>query len=66
LKPLASTFSYVETADRRGGWGANFIIEWKSDALVTPPIIEALMSGFSGTRGYSYVSRGQVIKDSRE
>ena len=64
LKPLASRFSYIETSNIKGGTGANFIVEWKSDVLTTPPIIEALMSGFSGTRGYSYVSRGQVIEES--
>lgn len=63
LKPLASWYAFVPTADKKGGWGANFIVKWKSDVPVSLPIIENLMAGTSGTQGYTYTSRGQEIKD---
>ena len=64
LKPLGSWYFYVATKDTTGGWGANFIVKWKSDTLVNVPIIENLMAGSSGTQGFTFVSRGQVIKES--
>ena len=44
LNPMASTYYLIETADDRGGWGANFIIKWKSANKVTQPLIEAIHS----------------------
>ena len=62
LMPLASEFFFVARSDTAGGWGANFIVTWKSTKPVNPPIIESLMSGWSGTHAYSFVSPGRVIK----
>ena len=63
LKPMGSSYVYIKTADKTGGWGANFIIKWKSKAPVNQPIVECLMSGTSGTHAFTYSSRGQPIKD---
>jgi hypothetical protein len=63
LNAMGSTYFYVETADKTGGWGANFIVKWKSENEVNPPIMESIMSGSSGTHAYTYMSRGQPIKD---
>ncbi len=62
LKPMASTYFLIGTADDRGGWGANFIIKWESVNKATEPLIEAIHSGTSGTRGYIFASRGWPIK----
>ena len=45
LPPLGSREFHVREDDTRGGSGANFIIEWTSDAPVTTPILEGVMIG---------------------
>ena len=66
LKPMASTYFLIETADTRGGWGANFIIKWESVNKVTQPLIEAIHSGARGTQGYTFASRGWALKGVHE
>ena len=63
LKALGSTRYILTEADTSGGSGANFIVKWKSDARVNPPIIESVMIGTKSGQGISFVSRGQVIED---
>ncbi len=62
LKPLASIRYVVKESDRTGGSGANFIIKWKSDHDVNPPVIESIMIGTQNQQGISFTSRGKVIK----
>ncbi len=67
-KPLNAMVStrYIITEDNNaGGSGANFMVVWKSDQNVTPPIIEAVMIGTHSGQGISFTSRGQVIKEDR-
>jgi hypothetical protein len=66
LKALASTRYIIKEGDKAGGSGANFIVKWKSDTKVNPPIIEAVMIGTHSGQGISFVSRGQVIEEHRE
>ena len=66
LKALASTRYIIMEGDKTGGSGANFIVKWKSNIRVTPPIIEAVMIGTHSGQGISFVSRGQVIEEHRE
>jgi len=66
LKALASTRYIIMEGDKAGGSGANFIVKWKSNKKVTPPIIEAVMIGTHSGQGISFVSRGQVIEEHRE
>ena len=66
LPPLASQPFVVEEQDKVGGVGANFIVEWESGAVVSPPIIEAVMISTSSTQGISFVSRGQVVRPLEE
>lgn len=62
LNALASTRYIIKEDDKTGGSGANFIVKWKSNKKVTPPIIEAVMIGTHSGQGISFVSRGQVIE----
>ena len=62
LNALASTRYIIKEDDKAGGSGANFIVKWKSNKKVTPPIIEAVMIGTHSGQGISFVSRGQVIE----
>ena len=66
LKALASTRYIIMEGDKAGGSGAKFIVKWKSNEKVTPPIIEAVMIGTRSGQGISFVSRGQAIEEYKE
>jgi hypothetical protein len=65
LNALASTRYIISENDKSGGSGANFIVIWKSERPVNPPIIEGVMIGTYSGQGISFVSRGQVIAEDR-
>jgi hypothetical protein len=62
LKPLESLRYIIPERDKTGGSGANFIVAWKSNKLVNPPIVETVMIGTQSTQGVSFTSRGREIK----
>ena len=61
LGPMASVAYVVDRDDTTGGVGANFIVEWRSDASVTEPLMEAVMISTSSAQGVSFTSRGQTL-----
>lgn len=61
LGPFESTRYVIPQKDKSGGSGANFLVEWKSEQAVNPPIVESIMIGAEGQQGISFTSRGQVI-----
>ncbi len=61
LESLKSLRYVIPESDKRGGSGANFIIEWRSDKFVNPPIVESIMIGTQSTQGISFTSRGKEI-----
>ncbi|MCK9606143.1 MAG: DUF3124 domain-containing protein [Methylomonas sp.] len=61
LEPMATASYVIAQDDMRGGVGANFIVRWAGDKQMHPPIIEAIMVGNVGTKGYSFSSRGENI-----
>ena len=63
LKPLATAEFLVSAQQIEGGSGANFIVEWVSDARVNRPVIEAVMIGIDGRTSISFVRSGVVIED---
>lgn len=63
LPPLATAEYIVYENDTTGGAGANFIIRWKSQKPINPPVVEAVMIGSSSQQGISFVSVGRVIKE---
>ncbi|KPK46470.1 MAG: hypothetical protein AMK74_00095 [Nitrospira bacterium SM23_35] len=62
LNPMASAYFLAKTSDTRGGWGANFIVEWRAEKEATEPLIESVITGARGTHSYSFVTRGKPIK----
>ena len=62
LNAMASTRYIIKQSDKIVGSGASFIVKWKADHSVNPPIIESVMIGTEGQQGLSFTSRGQVIK----
>ena len=63
LKAMASTRYILTEGDTTGGSGANFLVKWKSQTNVNPPLIEGVMIGTRSGQGISFVSRGQVINE---
>lgn len=61
LGPLETLTLVVKQTDLAGGVGANFLISWESDEEITTPIIEAIVAGGQGTRGYAFRVPGKVI-----
>jgi len=62
LKPLASIRYVIPEQDKAGGSGANFMVDWKSDKFVNPPIVESIMIGAKSGQGHFLLpSRGQAI-----
>ena len=62
LNALVSTRYVIKEGESGGGSGANFLVTWKAEQKVNPPIIEAIMIGTKSGQGISFVSSGQVIK----
>ncbi|MBD66233.1 MAG: hypothetical protein CME62_13565 [Halobacteriovoraceae bacterium] len=52
----------IEESDLSGGTGANFLVEWTSKNKVAAPIMESVMLGSFGTKGFSFSSRGQEVE----
>ncbi|MBI4775110.1 MAG: DUF3124 domain-containing protein [Deltaproteobacteria bacterium] len=63
LDPMASTRYVVKESDKTGGSGANFLVQWKSEKMVNPPIVESVMIGAQRQQGISFTSRGKVIEE---
>jgi hypothetical protein len=63
IKPMASTYFFIAPSDKSGGWGANYLVEWKSKTKVNEPIIEGVTYGSRGNHSISFVSEGKVIKE---
>lgn len=61
LNALSSMRYVIKESDKVGGSGANFIVRWRADHPVTPPLIEAVMISTRSALGISFNSRGQVI-----
>lgn len=61
VSPLSSISFVVEEEDLRGGVGANFLVLWESEEMVSRPVIEAVMISTSQQQGISFVSTGRVI-----
>ena len=66
LKPLASTQISIATSDRRGGAGANFIVQWMSENSVNQPIIRGIMLGTASKQGISFICPGKIITENKK
>jgi len=61
LAPFESTRYVIPQKDKSGGSGANFLVAWKAEKPVNPPLMESIMIGAEGQLGISFTSRGQEI-----
>lgn len=66
LEPLGSMEFVVEEEDVSGGSGANFLVEWRSETEVNPPVVEAVMISTRSGQGISFTSRGVPVETAEE
>ena len=62
LGALATTNVVIDKADKSGGTGANFLVEWRSDAAVSSPLVEAVMVNATSNLGIAFTTTGRVIR----
>jgi len=63
LGPLSATRYVVKESDKSGGSGAGFVVRWKSETGITPPLMEAVMIGTRMQQGISFISRAVEIAE---
>jgi hypothetical protein len=61
VRPFGTIEILIPTDDIRGGTGANFIVDWGATQPISEPVIETVMVGSSGNRGFAFVSPGRPI-----
>ncbi len=64
LRPMESMEFIVESAEKKGGSGANFVVSYKAkENLKNPPLIETVMMGNLDNYRFSFSSRGIEINN---
>lgn len=62
--PLETVEYFVREADRRGGSGANFIVDWRAESPLVRPLVEAVMvRDRAGNHAYAFSTRGIEIPE---
>jgi hypothetical protein len=65
LPPLAGVEFVIQASDRSGGISAGFIVEWESEHLCVPPVVEAVMISTAPTQGISFSSQARIVEEKR-
>ena len=63
LSPLETVSFVVAEQDQTGGTGANFIVAWQAQGEVSPPLVEAVMTGTSSAGMISLMTSGKVTRN---
>ena len=58
LPPMASAEFYVGPQQPETAKVAAALLEWSSEASISPPLVEAIIAGKYGAKGFSMISRG--------
>jgi len=64
LPPLGATNYFIPKTDK-SGTGANFLVEWRSDAPVSEPLVESVMLNCEIHKGIAFTSKAKVIREIR-
>jgi hypothetical protein len=64
IDPLATKDFYIPYEDK-SGTGANFLIEWSSDTLVTEPLIESVTICLKPHFTVAVLSQGKIMREKR-
>lgn len=62
VPPMGTAELFVPRGDASGGSGANFLIAWKSDAAVNPPLVEAVHVDIEMARTLTFITRASAVK----
>jgi len=62
LLPMGTVNYVIEKEDTSGGPGANFIIDISSDNPKVKPLVQAVMVGLTGNKGFSFLTDGYPLK----
>jgi Protein of unknown function (DUF3124) len=65
LSPLAAVEFVIKGSDRSGGISAGFVVEWESEHLCIPPVVEAVMISTASTQGISFSSQARIVEERR-
>lgn len=61
IAPMETFELFIERKEIEGGSGANFVIQWDSDAAVNPPVVEAVHINNQAGRSYSFITTARVV-----
>ena len=61
IGPMATQEIFVPRSDDSGGSGANFVIAWKSDTPVSPPIVEGFHANLPVGRSIAFTTSARAI-----
>lgn len=56
VPPMGTAELFVPRRDSSGGSGANFLIAWKSDSPVNPPLVEAVHADVEMARTLTFIT----------
>ncbi len=62
LGPLASADYFVEHRDVAGGQGASFLVTWRSDHPINPPLAETVNTYAFGAQYMVFTARGRALE----
>lgn len=62
LRPMATVNYVIEREDDTGGSGANFIVKLSAKNPDIKPLIQAIMIGQNGNKGFAFSTDGYSIK----
>ena len=61
LGPMGTYEIFVPRSDDRGGSGANFVISWKSETPVSPPVVEGFHANLPAGRSFAFMTWARPI-----
>ena len=62
VPPMGTAELFVPRGDASGGSGANFLIAWKSDMAVSPPLVEAVHVDIEMARTLTFTTSARAVK----
>ncbi len=61
IGPMGTYELFIPRSDDTGGSGANFVIAWRSDTPVNPPIVEGVHANLPAGRSIAFITSARPI-----
>jgi hypothetical protein len=61
IGPMGTYELFIPRSDDTGGSGANFIISWRAEAPVNPPIVEGVHANLPAGRSIAFITSARPI-----